>query len=386
MKILIVHADYQSGPASGENQVVNDEARLLEEAGHDVRRLTRAPLSSGVRGAVSSGADAVWSRSSMREISRLIRDDRPDVVHCHNVLTGISPAIIRAASRVQVPIVMTLHNYRMMCLPGTFLRDGGLCEACLGRLPVPGVRWRCYKGSLLASGVLGSSIALHRSMGSFDRVTLFAAVSEFLRAKHIESGVAERRIVVKPNFAWPAVRRERSEYFLFMGRLSPEKGVRTLIDAWRGVGAKLLVAGEGSEAPFLQSSAPRNVEFLGSVDHEQALSLLCRTRALLVPSLWYEGAPRTILEAYAAGVPVLASKIGALPELVEEGESGLLLTPGDPEAWREGIIALEDETTAGSLGEGAHELWHRHYRPDSALENLLQLYRRAGQIAKGDEG
>lgn len=385
MKVLIVHADYQSGPASGENQVVNDEARLLEEAGHDVRRLTRAPMSSGVRGTFRSGADAVWSRLSVKEVSKLIADDRPDVVHCHNILTGISPAIIHSISRTSVPIVMSLHNYRLMCLPGTFLRDGELCELCRGRLPVPGVRWACYKGSRIASGVLGSSLALHRAVGSFDRVTLFAAVSEFLRGKHIEGGMEERRIVVKPNFAWPAERREKSDYFMFMGRLAPEKGVRTLIDAWRGVKSKLLVVGDGAEAPPLRAIAPSNVEFLGSVEHERALGLLGRARGLLVPSLWYEGAPRTILEAYAAGVPVLGSRIGALPELIEDGVSGLLIRPGEPEAWRLGIAALEDESTARGLGEGAHELWNRHYRPDGALENLLTVYRKAQEMTRVSE-
>lgn len=381
MRVLIVHADYQSGPASGENQVVNDEERLLREAGHDVRRLTRLPMAVGVRGAIRSGADAVWSWSSLGEIGEQIRVARPDIIHCHNILTGISPAIFRPAGRASLPIVMSLHNYRLMCLPGTFLREGRLCETCLGRSPLPGVRWSCYKDSTVASGVLGSSIVLHRAIGSFDKVTLFAAVSRFLRDKHVEGGFDQHRIVVKPNFAWPAEPRPRSDYYLFLGRLALEKGVRTLIDAWRHVDAKLLVAGDGEEAHQLRASAPSNVEFLGTVDHERALILLGRARALLIPSLWYEGAPRTILEAYAAGVPVLGSRIGAMPELIEEGRSGLLLTPGDPQSWVEGIRAVEEENAVARLGDGAYELWNRYYRPDIALENILVLYQQAQEMA-----
>jgi glycosyltransferase involved in cell wall biosynthesis len=385
MRVLIVHADYQSGPASGENQVVNDETRLLTEAGHEVRRLGRPPMSAGVHGVIQSGGDAVWSRSSLRELDREIRDARPDIIHCHNILTGISPAIFRAATRASLPIVMSLHNYRLMCLPGTFLRDGRLCEACLGRSPMPGVRWACYKGSFVASGVLATSISLHRTIGSFDKVTLFSAVSRFLREKHIEGGLDARRVVVKPNFAWPAARRARSDYYLFLGRLAVEKGVRTLIEAWRDVDAKLVVAGEGEEANDLRASAPSNVEFLGTIDHDRALTLIGGARALVIPSLWYEGAPRTILEAYAAGVPVLGSRIGAIPELVEEGRSGLLLTPGDPRAWVEGIRAVESESEIARLGEGAYELWERNYRPDAALDALLQLYRRASEMTGAGE-
>jgi glycosyltransferase involved in cell wall biosynthesis len=145
------------------------------------------------------------------------------------------------------------------------------------------------------------------------------------------------------------------------------------------------VAGEGEEANDLRASAPSNVEFLGTIDHDRALTLIGGARALVIPSLWYEGAPRTILEAYAAGVPVLGSRIGAIPELVEEGRSGLLLTPGDPRAWVEGIRAVESESEIARLGEGAYELWERNYRPDAALDALLQLYRRASEMTGAGE-
>jgi glycosyltransferase involved in cell wall biosynthesis len=378
MRILIVHSIYRTGPASGENQVVKDEARLLSEGGHDVRLFTPAPSSDGAIRTVKSGLDAVWSISSTREVVRLIDTFHPDTVHCHNVVTGVSPAVLRVAAQRDVPVVMTLHNYRLMCLPGTFLKDGRICEACLGKVPWRGIKWRCYKGSTAASSLLSGSLMLHRMLGSFDGISLFCAVSQFLRDKHIEGGMDPHRIVVKPNFSWPTDQANTQDYFLYMGRLAPEKGVATLMAAWPGIDARLLVAGDGPEGRRLAADAPPRVEFLGTVDHQRALDLLRGARALLVPSLWYEGAPRTILEAYAAGVPVLASRLGALQEIVEDSASGLLLPPSHPAAWREAVRKmLLDASLSSRLAKGAREQWRQVYAPDRALQNLEAVYHRA---------
>jgi len=376
VRILIVHSRYRSGPASGENQVVSDEVRLLEEAGHDVAVLDPVPEDERGLQLLRAAKDVVWSSGSVSDIRTLLRIHSPDVVHYHNVLTGLSPAVLREALNEKVPAVMTLHNYRLMCLPGTFLRAGHPCELCLGKAPWPGVRFSCYRGSKGASGVLATSLVLHRRFGSFEAIDRYLAVSDFLRSKHIEGGVQPERIEVKPNFTWRVPKaQEVGDYFLFLGRLAPEKGVDTLMEAWSGLSEiKLVVAGDGPSSQELRQKAPSSVEFLGTVNHNEVASLLAGARALLVPSIWYEGAPRSILEAYSAGVPVLASRIGALPEVVDDDVSGQLVPPGNAGAWRDAIERMSDSTLAKRLGEGASSIYERLYTPEQGLARLERVY------------
>lgn len=223
---------------------------------------------------------------------------------------------------------------------------------------------------------MAASLTLHRKLRTFDRVALYLAVSEFVRAKYIQTGFAPERIRVKSNFAWPTVRREGpGDHFVYLGRIATEKGVSTLISAWKRVTARLVIVGDGPEASQLRGVAPGTVEFRGLVPHAEVADILRRARALLVPSLWYEAQPRVILEAYAAGVPVIASRIGGLSDLVKDGESGLLVTPGDLGAWAEAIGRLLDESEAERMGEGAYRLWRDRYSPERGLHDLNDAYR-----------
>jgi glycosyltransferase involved in cell wall biosynthesis len=378
VRVLVAHSPYLSGAASGENRVVEDEVRLLREAGHHVNLLV--PPRTDPRGLARAreGMSAVWSRDAIRQLRRLVRDERPDVLHVHNLFPALSPAVIRAAADRGVPVVATLHAYRLLCLPATFLRGGEICELCLGRTPWRGVVHRCYRGSAPASASLATSLVAHRLLGSFDRVGLYLAVGEFLRSKHVEAGLPAERVVVKPNFAWESAQRQGpGEYFLFLGRLSPEKGGDDLLAAWRDVGAPLLVVGDGPEGARLRRAAPATVEFRGQVSAAEALGLLLRARALVLPARSYEGCPRSVLEAFAAGVPVLASGIGGIPELVEPGLSGLTFPPRDPRAIAHAAHALLDDAEAERLGRGARGLWEERFSPERALAGLERAYARA---------
>jgi glycosyltransferase involved in cell wall biosynthesis len=226
--------------------------------------------------------------------------------------------------------------------------------------------------------VLATSLTLHRIAGSYDRVGLFLAVSEFVRRKHLEAGFFPKRMLVKPNFSWPMPRREGpGEVFLYLGRLSQEKGVETILRAWRPGHGTLLVAGSGPEEGRLRAMAPPGVVFLGSVDGSAVPGLLQRARALLLPSICYEGQPRAMLEAYAAGVPVLASDVGGLPEIVEDGRSGFLLPSGEPEAWTAAMQKLLADNEAVRLGQRGWELWKGRFSPERGLEGLEGAYQRA---------
>jgi glycosyltransferase involved in cell wall biosynthesis len=370
MRILVLHSRYASGHLSGENRVVADEARLLAQAGHEVR--VWAPSGEGLRGlgAARAGAQAVWSRAA----ARTMRDFRPEVVHCHNLFPLLSPAVLRQASS-ETPVVVTLHNYRLLCLPATFVRDGRSCEDCLGRVPWPGVLHGCYRGSRAASAPLALSLALHRAVGSFDRVSLYLAVSDLVREKHVQGGFPRERIRVKPNFVWPSERRRGpGGAFLYVGRLAPEKGIRQLVEAWRAVPAPLVVVGDGPEAERLRSSSPPNVELRPSVPPEEIPRLLASARALVFPTLAYEGAPRAILEAFAAGVPVLARAVGAVPELVEDSVSGLLLQAFGAAEVAAAADRLLDDAEAERMGEAAWATWRNRYSPERGLSNLEQAY------------
>ncbi len=357
--------------------MVEDERRLLTSAGHQVRSWAPAPSDLQGLDAVRLGTRAIWARDAAKVVRRLVRNQRSDIVHCHNLFPMLSPAVISAASAEGAAVVMTLHNYRLLCLPATFVRDGRTCEECLGHVPWRGVIHRCYRDSALGSAVLTGSLVFHGAVRTFAQVRLYLAVGRFVREKYVQAGFPEDRVAVKPSFVSAAPRRAGpGDYFLFLGRLSPEKGVRTLLAAWTRSWKRLVVAGDGPERALLRDAAP-TVDYRGALPAAEIPSLLSRARALLVPSLSYEGAPRVVLEAYASGVPVLASRLGGLPELVEDGSSGILVRPGDVAAWTAAVERLTDDAEAERMGERAWRLWQERYSPERGLAHLEAAYRAA---------
>lgn len=375
MKILILHSRYL-GAVSGENQVVESETRLLRENGHDVQLWEPRPRATSGPGLLRTGAAAVWSRSATQQVRSLIKANPPDVVHVHNLFPSLSPAVIRTANASGAAVAMTLHNYRLLCLPATLVRDGKACELCVGRFPWPGVRYRCYRDSLLGSGALAISIGLHRGIAhTFALVNQYFAVSEFVRAKHIEAGMPEHRVIVKPNFAWPSPQRVGpGRYFLYVGRLTPEKGLGSILRVWANVSEKLLIVGEGPQEARLQALAPSHVEFRRPVSPQDVPQLMLGARALLVPSRWEEPAAQIVLEAFSAGVPVLASRVGGLQQMVQDGRSGMLLAPGDGPAWQGAIVRLESDEESERLGSGALAQWRERHGPDQGLKDLEHAY------------
>jgi glycosyltransferase involved in cell wall biosynthesis len=377
VRVLILHSRYLSGTASGENRVVDDEASLLTEGGHQVDVWSPSPNRAHGLRLVGTAAMAIWSTDATARVRDLIRRSKAEIVHCHNLFPELSPAVLRAASDEGVAVVVTLHNYRLLCLPATFIRDGRVCEDCLGRTPWPGVLHACYRGSTLGSAALATSLTLHTAFHTFDRVARYLAVSGFVRRKYVEAGWPENRIEVKSNFAWESPRREGpGRYFLYLGRLSSEKGVATLLAAWRRSSSRLLVVGDGPIAGALRADAPTNVEFRPTVSPADVPNLIREARAVLLPSVCYEAQPRVILEAYAAGVPVLASDLGALPEAVGP-DSGVLVQPGDADAWSDAVGRLLDDRESERLGQGAWQRWRERYSPERGLTDLEDAYRRA---------
>ena len=391
MRVLFLHSRYLSGPVSGENRVVEDEVALLRDAGHEVGMFSPEPIVGSRLDRIRTAGSAIASRTAAHRVREAVAERSVDVVHVHNLFPTLSPAVLPAARDAGAAVVMTLHNYRLMCLPATFLRDGRICEDCLGSTTLHGVQHACYRESRGASAILATSLQLHRATGTFDAVTRFLAVGEFVKRKHVEAGFDATRIEVKANFVAAQERRSGpGERFLFLGRLAPEKGLDTVLRAWARTPeeAQLDVVGSGPDEETLRAAGASGgtdgrVRFLGQVEPNRIPGLLAQARALLVPSRWYEAAPRTIVEAYASGVPVIASDIGALPDSVEHEISGLLVPPEDEGTWADAVASLLDDRTSERLGDGAHRRWQQRYSPEVGLAELESCYRTAIEARQG---
>jgi glycosyltransferase involved in cell wall biosynthesis len=377
MRVLIAHNAYQQ--RGGEDMVAEAEAQLLRDHGHEVLNYQRHNDELAHIGRLQAAVDTLWSRRTTRELGELLRTRRPDVVHVHNTLPLISPSIYAAADAAGVPVVQTLHNFRLLCPQAMLLREGRVCESCVGRTPWAGVLHACYRGSRAQSGVLAGMLVLHRALGTWaTKVQRYIALNAFCRDKFIEGGLPAARIVIKPNFVdLPAPPSQPRRGLLYVGRLAPEKGITTLAQAARSLPpGSLRVAGTGPEAERL-AGLPA-VVMLGALNAQQVAQEMAQAVALVVPSLWYENFPRTLVEAFACGLPVLASRLGALQSLVQDGLTGLHVEPGDAAAWATAMgAALGDAPRMAAMGAAARALYEREYTAQANHRLLLTIYEEA---------
>lgn len=379
LRVLVVHNSYQQ--AGGEDSVFEAEVRLLRNAGHHVSVLKVS--NDGIKGPWASAKAAtgsVYSLHGRRLVSDAIQDHQPDVVHVHNFFPRLSPSVFDACADAGVPAVWTLHNFRVFCSNGLMFRDGGPCTLCLGGSSWPGVVHRCYRNSLVGSATVAAMIAFHRKTNTWSqKVTRFIALTDFARDLFIQSGVPPEKIVVKANFIPDPGRAHTANSVrsgaVYVGRLSEEKGVECLVRAWRTVPVPLTIYGDGPMRQRLEQIAPANVRFVGWQSREIVDSAIAAAGALIVPSLWYENFPMTVVEATAAGTPIIASRHGALETIVEDGVSGRLFHTGD--AADLSLIAREcfaDPVRLRALGSGARATYELRSAPDINLKRLISIY------------
>lgn len=389
MKIVIVHNTYQN--RGGEDTVLAAETGLLETHGHAVIHLGRdnneLKERSGI-GALAIGAEAVWSFSSHTALLEALRNERPDVAHFHNTFPLISPSAYYACAEERVPVVQTLHNYRLVCPSATFLRDGKVCEECLGRaVPWPGVLHGCYRGSRPATFASAAMLSIHRALGTWrDKVNLYIALSEFARQKFIAGGLPAERIVVKTNFVADCSPRKTSggEYALWVGRLSEEKGIRVLVTAIGALSPRVpfKIAGAG---PLLEEVASevrrqgfKRVDLLGEVSPKDVIELMHGAAFVVVPSVCFENFPLVIAESFACGVPVVASRIGSLAEIVEDGRTGLHFTSGDPADLAAKVEwAWAHPKEMEEMGRAARREYEAKYTAEQNYDALMGIYETA---------
>jgi len=385
MNVLVVHNFYQQ--AGGEDQVFADETKLLRDRGHAVEQFTVHNDAVDSMGRIKLARKTIWNRESYRALRDAVRRHRAEVVHFHNTFPLISPAGYKAARDEGAAVVQTLHNYRLMCPVATFYRDGHVCEECMEKfVPWPGVVHACYRNSRPASAAVAALLTVHRARRTWQHdVDVYIALTEFSRQKFVAGGVPPDKIVIKPNFVGPDPQIGAGDggYALFVGRLTDEKGVRTLLTAWKSnaVNVGLKILGDGplrEEVVEAASRTPHKIEYLGRRPLAEVYDVIGRARVLVFPSQWYEGLPRTIVESYAKGTPVIASRLGSMTELIEPGRSGLLFEAGDADD-----LARQVARVTGSPDElvqmrvGARRLYEERYTAERNYPVLLGAYAQA---------
>ncbi|MEP7081433.1 MAG: glycosyltransferase [Chloroflexota bacterium] len=389
-RVLQVHTRYRQG--GGEDQVVEAERQLLEAAGVSVQQVIfhNADLREGRSAAadVRLAASAIWSRAAVRRVRHAIRAQQPDVMHVHNTFAAASPSVFTAADGL--PVVHTLHNYRMVCPVATVFRDGHACTDCVGRaVPWPGVLHACVHGSRAQSAVAAATVTLHRAVGTFRRhVGTYVALTAFQRGLMIEGGLPADRIRVISNFLEPdpgAGERPRSG-ILYVGRLAEEKGIGVLLRASVLAGVQVRVAGTGPlKSAVEQAAATGDIVHEGSLEPSAVIGELRTATALVLPSIWFEGYPLAVVEAYATGTPVIASRIGSLAEIVQDGVTGLLAEPHDADGLADRMRwATEHPTEMRQMGLSARRHYETHLRGANHLDALMQAYRAAGARGSAD--
>lgn len=386
MKIIIVHNRYKQ--PGGEDVVFEQERDLLERAGHKVLVYCRSNKDVDSYPGLTRLVllkKAIWSEDTYKDFGDMLRREKPDVVHVHNIWVLISPSIYGACKDAGVPVVQTFHNYRLMCPAGTFFRDGKTCEECLNHGQWRSVLHGCYRDSRVMTGAKELMLAIHRWKGTWAGIDSYITLSEFSRKQFLRGGFPAEKLFVKPNFVHPdpGMCPEKENYGVFIGRLSPEKRVSTILNSWAQLRepVELHIIGGGPQDLQLQRQAAllglTQIHFHGHLPREKAISFMQRARFLIFSSEWYENFPVTIAEAFACGVPVICSRLGAMQEIVRDGHTGLHFIPGDA-----GDLAAKVEWAWNNLGRmeemgrEARKEYENKYTAEKNYPMLMEIYER----------
>lgn len=379
MKILQIHNSYLHD--GGEDRVVRVEAAALEGAGDEVVVAhTANPNRFGAQSA--SYALAPWNPKSARWITEMVDRHAPDLAHVHNTWYRLTPSVITALKRQAVPVVMTVHNYRMMCANAVFFRDGSPCTDCLGRQPWRSVVHRCYRDSAAQSLIAAGTIALNRAMKTWEHgVDRFVVSTRFVEDRLIDAGFPRDRIRLVPHLVPDAGPRPHppsaSPTVVYVGRIDHGKGLETVFEAWRSVPEplELLVVGDGPLRTSLEALKVPRVRFLGWQDRVNVERIMRTSRAMVFPSVYYETLGLSLAEALAAGLPVIAGSVGTRPEILGNDGAGWLVGPTDADMWEEALRALADDDAVDQAGTAARSRYESAFAPALALQGLRAVYR-----------
>jgi glycosyltransferase involved in cell wall biosynthesis len=392
LKILVCHNYYKV--RGGEDQCFEDEVAQLESHGHTVIPYVRNNDSIDRSNQLAVALNTAWNRKSYREMRGLLREHKPDVLHCTNTFPLISPSVYYAAEVERTPVVQALHNFRLLCPDAFLCRDSKVCEKCLTKkFAWPAIQHKCYRGSRAGSFAVTSMLATHRMFGTWKKkIHLYYTLTEFSKSKLLNLGVRPDQIAVKPNCVHPdpGVGQGDQNFALFAGRLSQEKGIATLIDAWKShqPNIPLKIIGDGPLADEVKAAAQSNplIEWLGRKPFTEVLELMGQAKVVVVPSVFYETFGRIIIEAYSSGTPVVASRIGAMQELILHGQTGYFFEPGSSEDLMAKVkTVLSDEGARQKMRRTARVEFESKYTFDHNFQMLLDIYEQAIVNAGYDE-
>ncbi len=388
MNIVLVHNRYKQ--AGGEDTVYESERELLLQHGHHLNELLADNHSLDTLNPTQQAVTAIWSRKAKTQLDMLL-SSQTDLVHIHNTFLALSPSIYYADRMKKIPIVQTLHNYRLLCPNGLLQRQGQVCEQCRTKLMKwPAIQHRCYKESYAATSVVSMILFTHHLLKTWQqRITTFITPSYFTRNQFISAGFPENKIVVKPHFVYPdpQARDSAGQYALFVGRISREKGVHTLLSAWRKLKPRipLHIAGEGLELNTLKNkNKDLNITWLGKLKKNAVYSAIKGAQFLIVPSEWYETFGLVVIEAFACGTPVIVANTGALTELVTNEKTGLLSTPGNADELAEKMDwMILHPKKAAQMGKEARKEFETKYTAELNYIALHNIYKNADKKHHG---
>lgn len=386
MKVLQVHNYHQC--RGGEEVMFEAISRTLTEKGHDVFTLERNNADvQGLRGKIRAFTEGSYSSSAKKTISSILESKHPDIVHVHNVYTLISPSVLVACRHFKAPVVIRCADFRFISCPtGNHLKNGSVCERCIGGREFWCALRNC-RGNICESLAYALRTTLARKWRFFkDNVTLYVPPSVFVRQRMIDAGFSQERIIVIPNMVSvpDAVKEDSSsKYIAYVGRISPEKGIDTLLAAAGKTGLPVRIAGDNSRMPEVVKTAPPNARFAGLLDRDQVPEFYRNARFSVVPSICFETFGLVAAEAMSHGLPVIASKTGALPEIVENGVTGFLFRPGNTEELAGKMRLLwENPDLCRKMGKAARDKVIREYGEDLYYKRLMETYHRAIELEK----
>ncbi len=378
MKVLVLHNKYKI--KGGEDSVFEAEVTLLNNYGHEVSTLLlNNDNIVGLKGKLKALVGVSNNTISLKMVEKKVAEFSPDVIHVHNFFPLLSPGVFTLAKKLNIPIVFTVHNYRLLCPGALLMRDGSPCEACLKKpFAWKAVMYKCYRDSYLETFALSYMNYSHNVQGTWQNsISRYIVLSDFAKSKFLESSlnIPEHRLVVKSNFVEDrGYSHNRSSRFLFVGRLSEEKGVQVLLNAFIGSEYQLDIIGGGplEREVKLVASKYENIDYLGFQESSFVLEAMKRCKALVFPSIWYEGMPMTILEAFSTGCPVIASNIGVMASLIDHGNTGLLFEAGDSEALRCQLNCVTEQ-----MSFSARDEYVKRYTPEANYVQLMKIYSEA---------
>lgn len=386
MKILKIH-NYYLQPG-GEDTVFEAETALLRSRGHEVIEYVEFNKKIESMNKLSVALQTLWAFDSFQKITRLLKKTKPEIVHFHNTFPLISPSAYYACQELNIPVVQTLHNQRLICPASTFYREGKLCLDCLGKTPPwPGVLHACYHDSHLHTAVVASMSTFHHWLGTWQtKIDTYLCSTNFYRDLFVQAGFPSNRIVVVPHFVQQPLRTDtvnkNGDYALFVGRLDPEKGINTLLNAWRLLDFPLKIRGsgrlEGKARDFVKQHDLNKIEFLGRMEEQELSDLIGNARFLIMPSEgYYETFGLVIIESYSRGVPVVASNTGVTPELVSDKQTGLLFEPGNAHDLAEKAKWMWDHPVeAEAMGRNGLDVYEERFTPEQCYKSLIEVYKR----------